>query len=138
MGTDHSVSKPIIFFDGVCNLCNTAVQFILKRDKKNLFRFSSLQSDYAKANLPSSFTDDQNLQSIILKNGNSILTKSSAVLTVTKNLSGGWPILYAFIVIPKFIRDGLYDIIAKNRYSWFGKKDQCMIPSPQLKSRFID
>ncbi|WP_421764756.1 thiol-disulfide oxidoreductase DCC family protein [Ekhidna sp.] len=138
MGADHSIEKPVIFFDGVCNLCNTSIQFIIKRDKKNRFLFSSLQSDYAKESLPNTLTEDQDLQSIILKKGNAITTKSSAVLIIAKSLSGGWPILYAFTIIPKFIRDWFYDIIARNRYKWFGKKDHCMIPSPELKSRFID
>ncbi|MEP0987769.1 DCC1-like thiol-disulfide oxidoreductase family protein [Ekhidna sp.] len=138
MGADHSIEKPVIFFDGVCNLCNASIQFIIKRDKQNRFLFSSLQSDYAKLNLPPSFTEDQNLQSIILKKGNKVAKKSSAVLTIAKALSGVWPILYVFIIIPKFIRDWFYDIIARNRYKWFGKKDHCMIPSPELKSRFID
>ena len=138
MGTDHSIKQPIILFDGVCNLCNSSVQFIIKRDKKELFLFASLQSRYAKENLPDEFSDETALQSIILKEGDEIKSKSSAVLTITKSLSGLWPLFYVLIVIPKFVRDWVYDIIAKNRYQWFGKKDQCMIPSPELKNRFID
>ena len=138
MGTDHSIEKSIILFDGVCNLCNSSVQFIIKRDKKEQFLFASLQSDYAKEQLPDEFSDGKALQSIVLKEKDEIKTKSTAALTIAKHLSGVWPILYAFIIIPKFIRDWVYDIIAKNRYKWFGKKDQCMIPSPELKSRFID
>lgn len=138
MGTDHSIKQPIILFDGVCNLCNSSVQFIIKRDKKVRFLFASLQSRYAKENLPAEFTDEKALQSIVLKDEKGLKTKSSAVLNISKNLTGLWPLLYVFIVIPKFIRDWIYDIVAKNRYRWFGKKDQCMIPSPELKSRFID
>ncbi|MEQ8903927.1 DCC1-like thiol-disulfide oxidoreductase family protein [Ekhidna sp.] len=138
MGTDHSIKQPIILFDGVCNLCNSSVQFIIERDKKELFLFASLQSRYAKENLPDEFSDETALQSIILKEGDEIKSKSSAVLTITKSLSGLWPLFYVLIVIPKFVRDWVYDIIAKNRYQWFGKKDQCMIPSPELKNRFID
>ncbi|SNT24598.1 Predicted thiol-disulfide oxidoreductase YuxK, DCC family [Ekhidna lutea] len=138
MGADYSVEKPIIFFDGVCNLCNSSVLFVIKRDPKEKFLFASLQSKYAQENLPSTFTGEDSIQSIVLKQRSGIKTKSSAALTIAKNISGGWPIMYAFIIIPKFLRDWVYDIIAKNRYKWFGKKDQCMIPSPELKSRFLD
>ena len=138
MGTNHSIDKKIIFFDGVCNLCNSSVQFIIKRDYKNHFLFSSLQSEYASENLPKQLVEEENLQSIILKSEDQTKTKSSAVLTIAKHLSGLWPLLYAFIIIPKFFRDWIYDIIAKNRYKWFGKKDTCMIPSSELKSKFID
>lgn len=138
MGTDHSIDKPIIFFDGVCNLCNTSVQFILKRDKKEKFLFASLQSGFAKENLPVDLSDSESLQSIVLKDSGLILTKSSAVLTIARSLSGLWPMLYIFIAIPKPLRDWAYTIVAKNRYKWFGKKDYCVIPSPELKNRFLD
>lgn len=138
MGTDHSIEKPIILFDGVCNLCNSSVQFIIKRDKKEQFLFASLQSDYAKEQLPDELSDSKAFQSIVLKEKDEIKTKSTAALAIARYLSGWWPILYTFIIIPKFLRDWVYDLIAKNRYKWFGKKDQCMIPSPELKSRFID
>ncbi len=138
MGTNHSIEQPIIFFDGVCNLCNSSIQFILKRDKNAQFKYSSLQSEFAQEHLADHYVDTGNLQSIVLKKGDRISTKSSAVLTITKSLSGGWPLFYVFMIIPKFIRDSVYDYIAANRYRWFGKRDECMIPSPELKSRFID
>ncbi|MEO9872124.1 thiol-disulfide oxidoreductase DCC family protein [Ekhidna sp.] len=139
MGTDHSIKKPIIFFDGVCNLCNSSIQFILKKDKKERFLFASLQSGYAKQNLPYYLLGDKNsLQSIILKDGDTIRKKSSAVLEISKSLSGLLPLLYIFIIVPIFLRDWVYDIVARNRYKWFGEKDQCMIPSPELRNRFID
>ncbi|WP_462251084.1 thiol-disulfide oxidoreductase DCC family protein [Ekhidna sp.] len=138
MGADHTIEKPIIFFDGVCNLCNSSVQFVIKRDKNEKFDFSSLQSDFAKKSLANEDVKADDLQSIVLKDGNKILNKSSAALTIAKNLNGLWPALYLFMIIPKFIRDWVYDLIAANRYKWFGKLDECMIPSPELKSRFID
>ncbi len=138
MGADHTIEKPIIFFDGVCNLCNSSVQFVIKRDKDEKFHFSSLQSDFAKKSLANEDVKVGDLQSIVLKDGNTILNKSSAALTIAKNLNGLWPVLYMFMIIPKFIRDWVYDLIAANRYKWFGKLDECMIPSPELKSRFID
>lgn len=132
------MTKSIIFFDGLCNLCNSSIQFIIKRDKKGKFSFASLQSKYAKENLPYELIDAGNLQSIVYKKGEDIQVKSAAALTISKELSGLWPMLYIFIIIPMSVRDFVYDVIAKNRYKWFGKKDQCMIPSKELKSRFLD
>ncbi len=138
MGTDHSINKQVILFDGVCNLCNSSIQFIIKRDKKNKFLFASLQSKYAKENLPDGLTNESALQSIILKDGDHLKVRSTAALYIAKQLSGIWPLLFGFIVLPKFLRDGIYNLIARNRYKWFGKKDRCMIPAPELKSKFID
>ncbi|WP_424963726.1 thiol-disulfide oxidoreductase DCC family protein [Ekhidna sp.] len=138
MGTDYSIKKSIILFDGVCNLCNASVQFVIKRDKKKQFLFASLQSDFAEENLPKKYISSNALQSIVLKDGDHIKTKSTAALTIARRLSGLWPMLYLFIIVPKFLRDWVYDIVARNRYKWFGKKDQCMIPSPELKDRFFD
>jgi len=128
----------IIFFDGVCNLCNGAVLFIIKRDKKNTFQFASLQSDFARAQLQKHHIDASALQSIILKSGDRVFTKSTAALRIAKKLSGLWPLLYGLIVVPTFIRDGVYNVIAKNRYRWFGKREVCMVPTPELKARFLD
>lgn len=137
MGTHHAM-KPVIFFDGLCNLCNSSVQFVINRDRKTKFLFASLQSEYAKNNLSNSLVDESSLQSIALKKGDIVLTKSTAALTIARELSGFWPSLYLFILVPKFIRDAVYDFIGRNRYRWFGKKNQCMIPSKELKSRFLD
>lgn len=138
MGTDHSIVKPIIFFDGVCNLCNSSVQFIIKRDKQHKFLFASLQSAYAQENLPENLYEKADFKSIILKTGDNIKTKSTAILTITKYMSGLWPLVSIFLILPKFVRDGVYDMVARNRYKWFGKEDACMIPSVELKSKFLD
>lgn len=138
MGTTDPIAKPVLFFDGVCNLCNESVQFIIKRDSRSKFHFSSLQSDYAKENLPKELTEDDNLQSLVLKTGEHIKTKSSAVLEVVRHLGGLWPMVYVFVIVPKPIRDFFYSWVARNRYKWFGRKNECMIPSAQLKSRFIE
>lgn len=138
MGSNHSIEKPVILFDGVCNLCNSSVQFVIRKDKQQRFLFASLQSEYAKTVLPETLSNPDDLTSIVLVDGDQIKTKSSAVLTISKSLSGLWPLMYAFMVVPRFIRDWVYNVIATNRYRWFGKKDQCMIPSPELKSRFVD
>ena len=135
MGTDQSIDKQIVFFDGVCNLCNSSVQFIIKNDKKQKFLFASLQSDFADENLSPEYT--KSLHSIVLKKGSQVKTKSSAVLRIARGLPGLWPLVSIFLLVPKFIRDFFYDLVAKNRYRWFGKKDHCMLPSPDLISRFV-
>ena len=128
----------IILFDGVCNLCNTAVQFIIKRDYANHFRFASLQSGEGKKILmDNSVAGDQMSTFILLENGK-VYDRSTAALKVTRKLSGWWPLLYGFIVVPKFIRDGIYKVIANNRYRWFGKKTECMVPTPELRAKFLN
>lgn len=138
MGTVIKVKSPVIFFDGVCNLCHASINFIIKRDKNSLFKFASLQSEYAGEVLPETLTQNNRLTSLVLVQGGKLLIKSSAALTIARHLSGLWPVLYVFILVPSFIRHFVYDIIARNRYRWFGKKDVCMIPTPELKERFID
>ena len=126
----------IVFFDGVCNLCNGAVQFILKRDKKEIFKFSALQSNFANNTLPSE--EVNSLSSIILMHHGKLLRESDAVIAIAGELGYPWKILKITVIIPKFIRDKVYQLIAKNRYKMFGKQDQCMIPTPELINRFID
>lgn len=128
----------IILFDGVCNLCNNAVDFIIKRDKKNRFKFSSLQDNSVRKLLNDSNLLEGYLDSIILIRGDEIFFKSRAALEISKKLSGIWPLLYTLILIPAFVRDPIYDWIARNRYKWFGKKSTCRIPSDEEKSRFIN
>ncbi len=130
--------NPVIFFDGVCNLCNTSVQFILKRDKNELFLFSSLQSDASKEILLQYNLENLDLNSIILLEEGKIYQKSTAILRIAKNLKGIYKYLYAFIIVPPFIRDSIYAFIAKRRYKWFGKRDSCMLPDNKLKLRFLE
>jgi predicted DCC family thiol-disulfide oxidoreductase YuxK len=130
--------KSIIFFDGVCNLCNSSVNFIIKHDKKKQFLFASLQSDAAKEILLQYNSKKINLDSIVLLDNGKLFEKSTAALRISKHLNYGLFLLYIFIIIPTFIRDYLYDYIAKNRYKWYGKKDSCMIPTKDLKSRFLE
>ncbi len=137
MGSDTQIKQPVIFFDGVCNLCNSSINFIIKRDKKKYFKFSSLQGNYATETLPSKFIETGNLPSLILLDEN-IKIKSTAALSIARHLSGLWPLFYGLIIVPAFIRHFFYDLVAKNRYKWFGKKDQCMVPTPELKDRFMD
>lgn len=139
MGAINSISsKPIIFFDGVCNLCNQSVLFVIRHDKKGKFNFAPLQSDYATHKLTGFNYDTQELNTILLLKNGKLFQKSTAVLVICKSLSGLWPLLYGFIIIPPFIRNMVYDWVARNRYKWFGKKQECMIPTPELKARFKD
>jgi len=131
--------KKIILFDGVCNLCNSVVNFIIRHDKNDVFRYASLQSDIGIKLANERKIDTSKLDSIILIDPKiAYYHKSTAALHIAKQLSGIYPLLFVYIILPKFIRDWIYDIIAKNRYKWFGKKDSCIIPTPELKSLFID
>jgi predicted DCC family thiol-disulfide oxidoreductase YuxK len=127
----------IILFDGVCNLCNRSVQFILKRDPAGVFKFASLQSETGQKILKQ-FGVPENLDSFVLIEGKKAYLKSSAALHVCLSLNGFWKLMGIFLVIPPFIRDLFYNILARNRYKWFGKNESCMLPSPQWKSRFMD
>ena len=128
--------NPIIFFDGVCNLCNGAVQFVIERDGKQLFKFAALQSDFAKNKLVSFKLHVKQGDSFVLLENGKVYEQSAAALRVAKKLDGLWPLLYVFIVVPPFIRNAIYKFIARNRYKWFGQQESCWIPTPALKSRF--
>jgi len=127
----------IVFFDGVCNLCNGAVRFIIRRDKHHYFQFSSLQSDFAKGYLSEKGFQINKMESILLAEGDKIYNKSTAVLRISRHLSGAWKICASFLIIPRFIRNGLYDYIAKHRYAWFGRREECMIPDESVRDRFL-
>lgn len=129
--------KKVILFDGVCNLCNGAVQFIIKRDKQKHFLFASLQSNFA-AKVLKGRNIGTGLDTIVLLSEEEVFIKSRAVLEISRALTGAWPLLYVFRIIPTFLRDAIYEWIARNRYRFFGKKEACMIPSPELKARFLD
>lgn len=130
--------KKIILFDGICNLCNKSIQFIIKKDKKDVFRFAALQSEVGQYFLNKFEIDRKRTDSMILIDSEeNFYVKSSAALRIAKELPTiSW--MRLFLVLPKFFRDGVYNIIAKNRYRWFGKKDECMIPTPELKAKFLD
>ena len=112
----------IILFDGVCNLCNTAVQFVIRRDNSNHFLFASLQSGEGKEILARNNLPPNEMYTFILVEKDKVYDRSTAALKVLRKLKGWWPLLYGFIIVPKFIRDGIYQVISKNRYRWFGKK----------------
>jgi predicted DCC family thiol-disulfide oxidoreductase YuxK len=130
-------SQDIVLFDGVCNLCNAAILFIIKRDKNNRFKFAPLESDAGKELLSMHQIDSSKIDSIVLISGDTAFAKAGAALRISKHLTGLWPLLYSLVIIPRCISDGVYDFIARNRYKWFGKKESCMIPTPELKSKFL-
>ncbi len=130
-------SNPVLLFDGVCNLCNGAVQFVIKNDKKKQFRFAALQSKAGNAFSKKYALPVENFDTFVLISNDKYYTRSDAALKVAKMLGGVWSLAYVFIIIPKTVRDAIYNWVAKNRYRWFGKKDQCMIPTPELRDRFL-
>jgi predicted DCC family thiol-disulfide oxidoreductase YuxK len=129
--------KSIVFFDGVCNLCNASIDFILKRDTKNLFLVGALQEDFSKKILSNYSIKQDYLESLILLEENQIYFKSTAALRIARHLSGLWPIFYLLIALPVWTRDPVYDWIGRNRYRWFGKKNTCRIASPDEQAKFI-
>lgn len=131
--------KKIILFDGVCNLCNASVNFIIKHDKKDLFRFVPIQSDLGQNILSYIGIQPLNMNSVILYEPKiAYYYKSSAALEIMKNLGGFFYFIIILKIIPRTILNMIYDFIAKNRYKWFGKKESCMIPSTELKSKFLE
>lgn len=127
----------IVLFDGVCNFCDSSINYVIDHDPKKKFQFAPLQSE-AGERLQKQFNLEVNkLDSVLLIRNDKILSKSTAALYVAKQLSGAAPLLFAFIIVPAPIRDWVYNYIAKNRYKWFGKKDSCMIPTPDVRSRFL-
>jgi predicted DCC family thiol-disulfide oxidoreductase YuxK len=133
------INKKIILYDGVCNLCNSAVQFIIKHDKKDAFRFVSLQSKLGLEILAYIGIDSKNIDSIVLyEPGLAYYYKSDAILQIAKSLNALYSLGVFFKIIPTGIRNHLYDYIARNRYKWYGKKESCMIPTPELKIKFLE
>jgi predicted DCC family thiol-disulfide oxidoreductase YuxK len=129
--------KSILLFDGVCNLCNGSVQFVIKRDPKGKFLYAPLQSEVGQALLEQYDLPVETMNSVVLVENGKVYTRSDAPLQVARGLGGLWPITAIFFLVPRFIRDGIYDWIARNRYRWFGKREACMIPTPELKQRFL-
>jgi predicted DCC family thiol-disulfide oxidoreductase YuxK len=135
-GDKHS-EKYILLFDGVCNLCNSLVNFIIKRDPAGKFKFAALQSESAKSLLISFDLEASDLDTFVLINGDRSFSKSTAALHVLKELGGAWKLMYVFIYIPKPLRDAVYDLVARTRYKVFGRRDKCMIPTTDIKDRFL-
>jgi predicted DCC family thiol-disulfide oxidoreductase YuxK len=129
--------KKIILFDGVCNLCNSSVQFILKRDPSGQFQFASLQGEVGQQ-LIQRFGLKPDLNSFVLIENEMVYLQSTAALRVCKGLTCAWKLLSVFLLIPRPFRDIVYKFVANNRYKWFGKSESCMLPLPEWKNRFLD
>lgn len=128
---------PVILFDGVCNFCNGAINFVLKQDKKGIFRFAPLQSETGKRLLQQFNLSTNDFDSFVLIDEGKAYKKSAASLRVMTKLPWYWKEVQLFRIIPTIFRDAIYDFFAKRRYKWFGKKDQCMIPTAEIRSRFL-
>ncbi len=128
----------IILFDGVCNFCNDSVNFVIKNDKRNYFKFTPLQSEIGGKLLDEHKINREETDSVVVVENEKAYTHSTAALRIAKGLGGIWSLAYAFIIVPRFIRDAAYNLIARNRYKWFGKKDACMLPTPEIREKFLN
>ena len=130
--------KKIILFDGVCNLCDATVQFIIKKDKKDVFRFVALQSEIGQEIIQYIGIDISKTDSIILyEPGNAYYYKAEAAIKIASELGGVYSLMGAFSILPKAVSNAVYDYVARNRYKWYGKKNECMIPTPEMKAKFL-
>ena len=131
-------AKSIVLFDGVCNLCNGAVQFIINRDPQGRFSFASLQSAAGQARLREFGLSTEAFDTFVLLEGGNAYTRSTAALRIARQLPGAWRLLYALMIVPRPIRDWVYGLVARNRYRLFGRQDSCMMPTPELKAKFLE
>lgn len=132
-------TKDLVLFDGVCNLCERSVLFIIRHDKREHFQFCSLQSRAAKSILDDQEYSDDTLASVLLLSDGELYARSRAALHIARRLDGFWPLLfYVLIWVPSFVADPVYNLVGKRRYKWFGKKDACWVPDAELRKRFID
>lgn len=131
--------RALVLFDGVCNLCNAAVLFIIDRDPRGRFRFAPLQSDHAVQLLASLGAQDlkSNADSIVLIEEGRVYLRSDAALRICSHLRSPWPVMSWFLIVPRQLRDWVYDWVARNRYRWFGRQESCRIPTPELRERFL-
>ncbi|EOS55525.1 thiol-disulfide oxidoreductase DCC family protein [Paenibacillus barengoltzii] len=131
-------NEHVILFDGVCHLCQGAVKFIIKHDPAGRFRFASLQSQAGSRLLRAAGAHEESLDSVVLIENGTYYIRSAAALRIARGLRSPWPLLYALIVVPKGLRDAVYRFIAKHRYRWFGKDETCLVPTRELRERFLE
>ena len=127
----------LVLFDGVCNLCNSSVNFIIDRDRAGYFKFAALQDETVEPLLTQFDLSTETMDSIVLVEEGTCYRESTAALRIVRRLKGGWSLFYAFIIVPRPVRDVVYGWLARNRYRWFGKRDTCRIPTPELRARFL-
>ncbi len=132
----NEILPPVVLFDGVCKLCNRSVNIILRVDRQGRLKFASLQSDYGRRVLAEHGMEFDPLDTLMLLEGGDLTVKSTAVIRISKYLGGVWSLATVTLIIPRVIRDFFYDLVAKNRYRWFGKYDTCPLPDPELEDRF--
>ena len=132
------INEPLILYDGVCNLCNRWVQFVLKHDRRRRFYFAPFQGATAKNILSEKFQEQNVPDTVILIDNNKVYTRSEAALRIFKLLGKGWNLIYGLMIFPRFVRDGVYILVANRRYKWFGKSDSCILPAPEWKDRFLE
>jgi predicted DCC family thiol-disulfide oxidoreductase YuxK len=135
--TEEYSNKGIVLFDGMCNLCDNSVQLIIKNDRNDYFRFAALQSETGTQLLKQAGLPDDFLETFVYFEDDKFYTRSTAALKISKHLDGAWKLFYPLIIFPAPLRDFFYTLIAKNRYKFFGKKDECMLPTPELQKKFI-
>lgn len=133
----NNSNNGIILFDGVCNFCNNSINLVIRKDKRDYFRFAPLQSEAGKTLTAKFNIDTTKTDSVLLIENDVLYSKSTAALRIARKMDGLFPLCYGMIIIPKFLRDPIYDFIAKRRYKWFGKKESCMIPTPEIRKKFI-
>lgn len=137
MESSKDYNGPIILFDGICNLCNSSVDRVIRWDRKKVFRFASLQSEFAKNLLNNTSVNPRDLDSIVYFHQGKVKQKSNAVMAIVLKLGFPYSLLYVFKLVPRFLRNYVYDIVARNRYQWFGEKETCRIPTEEEKSLFM-
>lgn len=135
--TDVTEDHGLLLFDGVCNLCNGFVNFVIDHDPDGYFKLAALQSDAARPYLEAHDLDPDALDSVVLIEDGTAYQRSTAALRAARHLAAPWPLAYAFLVVPRPLRDVVYDYVARHRYDWFGKRDSCRMPTPELKARFL-
>ena len=133
----HQRDHSIVLFDGVCNFCNSSVNFIIRKDRNDQFRFVALQSDKGMDITGKLNVNAVGLKTVILLENGRVYTKSTAALRIARKLTGGWPLFYGFIIVPAFLRDLVYNFISANRYRIWGKRESCMVPGPEVRRKFL-
>ena len=128
---------PIILFDGICNFCDSTVNFVIRRDTAGRMKFAALQSEAGQALLTQHNLSITSFDTFIFLENGKAYTRSTAALRLCRHLPGAWPLFYGFIIVPGFIRNSTYNFIARNRYKWFGQKESCMVPGPLTRQRFL-
>ncbi|MFN0213055.1 MAG: thiol-disulfide oxidoreductase DCC family protein [Saprospiraceae bacterium] len=132
-----SLPRTVLLFDGVCNLCNASVQWILKRDRMGHFRFAALQSEIGQQYLQQHGLASKDFDTVVLVANGRIYLRSDAALEILRHIGGFWKLLYVFKLLPQPLRDAIYKLVARNRYRWFGHREECMLPKPAWKDRFL-